>query len=554
NGSLANNDVITCVMTSNATCASPVTATSNTITMIVNSVLTPTVSIAASPSGAICAGTSVTFTASPTNGGTPVYQWQLNGSNVGNNTNTYVNGSLANNDVITCVMTSNATCASPVTATSNTITISIISAATVPSVPSGLTIVCSGSTVSYTSSAMYNLGYIWTVTPSNAGSASGNGALTDITWSGTYTGSAVVSVSAYSACDTSLTASLTVNVGGAPSLPIPISGPDSVCSGTSSVYSTSSTGATAFVWDVTPAYAANVNNLGSTLNVSWSNLFAGPATITVYALNACDTTSVVSLNVQVDTTIAQLIFHGGFGTLCQGTYSSTYTAICNNATGFNWSISPASAGTISGTGNTSVVYWDPGFSGNATIYVSAFNNCDSTPTLSMTVTILPGPGTPVITVNGLVLTSTPAYAYQWYVNGSQIPTGTQQSDTALITGDYFVVVQGSNGCMDTSAIVHVDVNTGIEVPASMRALSIYPNPFSGVFYIEFDLKTDSEVQIGIFDLVGRKVAELPTEDIVFKGKHLVRIDGDELNLADGSYLIRIMIDGAVAVKHVVRIK
>ena len=172
----------------------------------------------------------------------------------------------------------------------------------------------------------------------------------------------------------------------------------------------------------------------------------------------------------------------------------------------------------------------------------------------MTVTILPGPGTPVITVNGLVLTSTPAYAYQWYVNGSQIPTGTQQSDTALITGDYFVVVQGSNGCMDTSAIVHVDVNTGIEVPASMRALSIYPNPFSGVFYIEFDLKTDSEVQIGIFDLVGRKVAELPTEDIVFKGKHLVRIDGDELNLADGSYLIRIMIDGAVAVKHVVRIK
>ncbi|MEI6767299.1 MAG: hypothetical protein WCM76_16840, partial [Bacteroidota bacterium] len=117
NGSLANNDFITCVMTSNASCASPVTATSNTITMIVNPVLTPTVSIAASPSGAICAGTSVTFTASPTNGGTPVYQWKLNGSNVGNNTNTYVNGSLANNDFITCVMTSNATCASPVTAT-----------------------------------------------------------------------------------------------------------------------------------------------------------------------------------------------------------------------------------------------------------------------------------------------------------------------------------------------------------------------------------------------------------------------------------------------------
>ncbi|MBI3194141.1 MAG: T9SS type A sorting domain-containing protein, partial [Ignavibacteriae bacterium] len=120
---LANNDVVSCVMTSDATCASPTTATSNSITMTVNPTITPSVSISADPSGAILPGTPVTFTATPTNGGTsPSYQWKKNGSNVGTNSAMYSDNTLANGDVISCVMTSNAPCASPGTATSNTIT------------------------------------------------------------------------------------------------------------------------------------------------------------------------------------------------------------------------------------------------------------------------------------------------------------------------------------------------------------------------------------------------------------------------------------------------
>jgi hypothetical protein len=66
----------------------------------------PSVAIAALPAGAICAGTSVTFTATPTNGGTtPAYQWKLNGGNVGTNSTTYTTTTLVNGDVITCEMT-----------------------------------------------------------------------------------------------------------------------------------------------------------------------------------------------------------------------------------------------------------------------------------------------------------------------------------------------------------------------------------------------------------------------------------------------------------------
>jgi len=63
---LNNGDVVTVIMTSNAACALPTIVTSNAITMVVTAIVVPSVSIAAIPSEH-CAGTSVTFTATPTN-------------------------------------------------------------------------------------------------------------------------------------------------------------------------------------------------------------------------------------------------------------------------------------------------------------------------------------------------------------------------------------------------------------------------------------------------------------------------------------------------------
>jgi hypothetical protein len=123
---LATGNQITCVMTSNATCVTGSPATSNIITMTVNPNLTASVSIAASPAGAICPATNVTFTATPTNPGTtPVYQWKKNAVNVGTNSTTYSDNGLATGNQITCVMTSNATCATGSPATSNILTMTV---------------------------------------------------------------------------------------------------------------------------------------------------------------------------------------------------------------------------------------------------------------------------------------------------------------------------------------------------------------------------------------------------------------------------------------------
>ena len=124
NSGLLNGDIVSCVMTSNAACASPTTATSNSVTMVVTTNVTPSVSI--SGTSTICSGTSVTFTATPTNGGPgPSYQWKKNGTNVGTNTNTYTNSALVNGDVVTVVMTANNTCQTSSTANGNSITMQV---------------------------------------------------------------------------------------------------------------------------------------------------------------------------------------------------------------------------------------------------------------------------------------------------------------------------------------------------------------------------------------------------------------------------------------------
>ena len=154
-----NNDAITCVVTSNATCATGSPATSNAITMTVNALLPVSVSVSAS-ANPVCAGTSVTFTATATNGGTtPAYQWKVNGTNTGANNTTY-NYTPANGDIVTCVVTSSATCATGSPATSNAINMTVNALLPVNvSVSPSANPVCAGTSVTFTA------------TPANGGTA-----------------------------------------------------------------------------------------------------------------------------------------------------------------------------------------------------------------------------------------------------------------------------------------------------------------------------------------------------------------------------------------------
>ena len=164
---LANNDQVRVIMTSDDPCAFPATAISNAITMSASSSITPSVSITSTITS-ICAGSSVTFTATPVNGGTaPAYVWQVNGTTVAGQTAVeFTTTTLANNDQIRVIMTSNDPCASPATATSNAITMSAGSVTPSVSITSTITSICAGSSVTFTATPV-NGGtapaYVWQV-------------------------------------------------------------------------------------------------------------------------------------------------------------------------------------------------------------------------------------------------------------------------------------------------------------------------------------------------------------------------------------------------------
>jgi hypothetical protein len=124
------------------------TSAAGTTIATVTTPLTPAVSIGASPSGAICLGTNVTFTATATNfdGGTVTFNFKVAGTSVQNTTtNTWSSSALANGNIVTCdisvsggsCLTATTASATPITMTVNPLSVAGTASANVPEVCSG---------------------------------------------------------------------------------------------------------------------------------------------------------------------------------------------------------------------------------------------------------------------------------------------------------------------------------------------------------------------------------------------------------------------------------
>ena len=171
---MKKNDQLRCILTSSDYCSGFPQDTSNTIIMTVTGSV-PSVTIV-SDATAVCAGTPISFTASPVNEGSGAsYQWQVDGVNTGTNNNMFTSSNLANGQQVKVLMTNNPGCGSPVATPSNGIIISV-TPVTTPTVTIGPvniagTTACDGLSVTFNSN-LYNISnpiYQWQVNAVNQG-------------------------------------------------------------------------------------------------------------------------------------------------------------------------------------------------------------------------------------------------------------------------------------------------------------------------------------------------------------------------------------------------
>ncbi|PKP53413.1 MAG: hypothetical protein CVT92_04555 [Bacteroidetes bacterium HGW-Bacteroidetes-1] len=163
----ANGDLVTLFMVTNNYCTTNgTTITSQPIAMVVNPILTVGVSISASQTN-VTEGSPVTLTANPINGGnSPVFQWKVNGNNIGSNTNT-LTYTPANNDAVSCMLTSSEACVASNLAISNTIILYVQPpSAAIVNIEASDNNVCAGTEVLFTAT-VFNAGtnpdYQWKV-------------------------------------------------------------------------------------------------------------------------------------------------------------------------------------------------------------------------------------------------------------------------------------------------------------------------------------------------------------------------------------------------------
>jgi hypothetical protein len=107
--SLVDADEVSCSVVSNYGCLNTTTANSNAIAITVVENITPSLTVTSNKGAEFCNGVA-TFTATPTSLGNLSYEWKLNGSNVGNTTDTYERETSTDGDIVSCIVTTDYEC------------------------------------------------------------------------------------------------------------------------------------------------------------------------------------------------------------------------------------------------------------------------------------------------------------------------------------------------------------------------------------------------------------------------------------------------------------
>lgn len=419
----------------------------------------PSVPSIISGATSICGGSVNTY--SVTNSGTTTYSWTFPAgwTSTGNSNSISATSTTSSGTVSVVAQNGCGTsAASTLTVTSYTLpaTPSAINAAPSP---------CVGFTTLYSVTAVAGNTYNWTFPAGFTGTSTTN--TVSVVPSAT---AGTVSVTATNVCGTSGASTFVVTPQSSPSAPTSISGNDTICNNTTATFSVTNTAGVTYAWTLPVGWT------GSSTTNSISAVANSSGTVSVTAGNGCGTSAPTTMVVTVINAPGTLASINAQNTICEGTsqvYSTTNYPNCN----YTWSI----PGGWSGTSSTNSLTATAGNTGGV-ISVFASNNCGTSNTETLTISVNTIPNTPV-SISGLTTvcansletytaTATPnATAYTWTL--PNMWSGTSTNNTINVT------TANQSGTIQVTA----DNSCGSSAPASITvtadSIPLAPSSING---------------------------------------------------------------------------
>jgi PKD repeat protein len=265
---------------------------------------------------------------------------------------------------------------------SPTLSITISQQPGTPGTPTGSALLCLNppNTDYVTSGTTPATSYTWQIIPTTAGSISGTWTTGTVDWASTYTGTAQISVEAVNGgCQGPWSATLNVNIDNGPGA-YTVTGGGATCAtgGTGAPVGLdgSQTGVNYTLYlngtatsTVVPGTGAAISFGNQTVGGNYSAQGTNPTTTCTNPMNGL---VVVTVDPQVPNAPAQPT---GNGTPSAGTTTTYTTTGGTYATTYNWTVTPANAGTFTGNTNVGSITWSNSFQGSASIKVQGVNSC-----------------------------------------------------------------------------------------------------------------------------------------------------------------------------------
>ncbi len=145
-------------------------------------------------------------------------------------------------------------------------------------------------------------------------------------------------------------------------------------------------------------------------------------------------------------------------------------------------------------------------------------------------------------------TSVGGGTYLWDFGDGETSTAEHPVHVYAASGGYTITLTVTNDCGTSTWTEEVEiVIISTELPEDVRSFHLYPNPNNGSFYLEMEALPVDEIQIQLYDVVGRK---LVTERIDFSSGYL-RQRFDWPHLAAGTYVVEVNLGSKWLVRKIV---